>query len=177
MNKLKITTVILIITIFLGLSFGGCGSGSVNTSLINLGFFIDAPVQGLKYKTTTQSGYTDSNGTFKYKSGEFVTFTLGNLKLGTAIGGELISPLELAGDTNMSNISTKASNIARLLQTLNDNNDSNSSNIIIPRNLDKLDIKDLTLDNDADLGTILIRAQAITTKPLWTESPEVCIMD
>ena len=52
---------------------GGGGSSTVSTST---GKFIDSAVAGLSYTTTSQSGTTDANGTFQYKSGETVNFKL-----------------------------------------------------------------------------------------------------
>ncbi|MFA6144614.1 MAG: hypothetical protein WC691_07425, partial [Sulfuricurvum sp.] len=58
-------------------AFVGCGGGSDSASTANTapvatqtGTFVDAPVQGLKYVTATQNGYTDENGTYKYVNGE-----------------------------------------------------------------------------------------------------------
>jgi len=52
-------------------------------------------VSGLGYKTQTHSGVTDIAGTFEYVEGEEVEFYLGNKKLGSAIGQEIITPYEL----------------------------------------------------------------------------------
>ena len=58
--------------------FSGCGggSGSASSTGTSTGIFADAPVQGLGYKTATQSGFTDAQGQFKYKTGETVEFKL-----------------------------------------------------------------------------------------------------
>jgi len=117
------------VTSIFGLSgCGGGGGGSTSTDDTLTGTFVDAPVQGLNYSTATQSGLTDSNGNFKYKSGETVTFKLGTLTLGSVTAEDVINPLHLAGDTSFSSISTKAKNIAMLLQNL-DQNRSDTSKI------------------------------------------------
>ena len=60
-----------------------------------VGYFTDGPVQGLMYKTATQSGTTDSNGRFEYLTGETVTFSIGEFVLGSAAGGGQITPAHL----------------------------------------------------------------------------------
>jgi hypothetical protein len=105
-------------------AFVGCGGGSDSTStapVVATGTFVDAPVQGLKYTTATQTGYTDSNGTYKYVAGEQVEFFLGNLSLGKVTASSLTTPYTMAGDTNISAPSDKAKNIAMLLQNFDAN--------------------------------------------------------
>ena len=152
----------------LGLGLAGCGGGggggsSTPTNSVQTGTFVDAPVQGLTYQTATQSGITDANGHFKYKSGETVTFKIGNLTLGSVPAKKNITPLTLAGDTSLNSISTKATNIARLLQSLDDNQ-SDSSRIIIPSSLQDLNVTNVNLEADGDLNTILTKAQEKTSK-------------
>jgi len=59
------------------------------------GIFVDSPVQGLTYETPSQSGQTDENGTFTYREGETITFSVGSVVLGSAIGHEILTPLDL----------------------------------------------------------------------------------
>ena len=94
MKKIKYLGLSLIAATALG--FSGCGSsGSSGSSsdTTQTGTFVDAPVQGLNYSTATQSGVTDSSGHFKYKSGETVTFKIGNLTLGSLNAKKTITPL------------------------------------------------------------------------------------
>jgi hypothetical protein len=110
----------------------GCGGGSEsatitdgsNINATSSGVFIDAKVKGLHYKTKTQDGFTDSNGIFKYKDGETIEFFIGNLSLGSTKASELITPFELAKDTDLKNPSHLTLNIAMILQ----NCDSNKTN-------------------------------------------------
>ncbi len=133
-------SLIVVLTIF----FTGCGGGSSSNDTTptsenidtNIGIFVDSLVSGLKYKTVTQEGYTNEKGEFKYKDSEKIEFFLNTLSLGKVNASELITPYTLAGDTNISNPSTKASNIALLLQ----NFDGNRSNTDI---LDVTKFKDL----------------------------------
>lgn len=132
-------------TTLAGLMFVGCGGGSSSGSSSSTptapttltGTFIDAQVKGLHYKTATQEGDTNENGEFKYLVGETIEFKLGNLSLGSVNADGLITPYTLAGDTDISNPSDKAVNIALLLQ----NFDADRTDGI----LDVLKLKDIDL--------------------------------
>jgi hypothetical protein len=111
----------------------GCGSDSdtaVNT-VTETGYFIDAPVEGLTYKTTSGlTGTTDSQGRFQYLKGEKVHFSLGKLNFGEAepTAEGLISPRELAQNEELVTL------MLRTLQALDiDNNPSNG--ITIPESV------------------------------------------
>jgi hypothetical protein len=170
----------VIVPTVLGLSLIGCGSSSstnedltyldssnehyLNTnSRTNTGTFIDSPVEGLKYETVTLSGFTDNKGNFQYKDGETITFKIGNLELGSATGGELITPLTLTGENDLNNINSKATNIARILQSL-DENSSNQGQIKLSSNLKDLKVSNINLESEADLNAILQEAQNLTTQ-------------
>ena len=128
-------------TTLAGLMFVGCGGGSSSggssTPTVSTGTFIDAQVKGLHYKTATQEGDTNEAGEFKYLAGETIEFKLGNLSLGSVNADGLITPYTLAGDTDISNPSDKAVNIALLLQ----NFDADRTDGI----LDVLKLKDIDL--------------------------------
>ena len=102
--------------------FSGCGGGGDSTTppaaATLTGTFVDAPVQGLSYKTATQSGFTDANGQFIYVAGEEVELKLGNLSLGKGTAGALITPYTICDNNDT------ATNVALLLQ----NFDVNRSN-------------------------------------------------
>ncbi len=93
------------------------------TELIRLsGFFIDAAVEGISYKSSF-SGTTDSTGRFFYYSGDNVMFTIGNIELGTVTGSIQITPVDLASSAITDQ---KTVNLLRFLQTLDD--DGNPDN-------------------------------------------------
>lgn len=130
MKKSLISSLILAI-----LFLSGCGgSSSNNTPQANesdntkTGIFVDSPVSGLKYKTISQEGYTNDKGEFKYKDDEKVEFFLNTLSLGKVNASEIITPYIIAGNTDISNPSAKASNIALLLQ--NFDGDRNNTDMI-----------------------------------------------
>lgn len=63
------------------------------------GVFQAGNVIGLGYSTPTQSGVTDASGTFHYRTGEAVKFTVDGLELGSATGAATITPFSLANTT------------------------------------------------------------------------------
>jgi len=105
----------------LTLGLSGCGNSDDSTTNNNTqtGTFVDAPVQGLHYSTATQDGYTDASGTFKYVTGEIVEFKLGNLSLGKATAGNLVTPYTISDNNDT------AINIALLLQNFDGNRSNN----------------------------------------------------
>ena len=61
-----------------------------------VGHFTDSPVEGLTYMTESQSGITDASGAFKYKEGETIQFSIGNLLLGARVDAvEEMTPVDL----------------------------------------------------------------------------------
>lgn len=179
---MKKTILSLAVITALSLNFIGCGSSSdgnnSGTSTDTTGQFIDAPVQGLKYKsystggTLTHEGFTDKFGKFTYDQNGTVQFYLGNLLLGEVQAfKDIVSPYTLAGDTNISNPSDKAVNIARLFQSL-DNNSSDSNYLTLPESLNDLDINDINLSSNTDavLQGVLTKANTITSKTYQLKS-------
>ena len=175
MNNIKL----VIAGISISLLFIGCGGGSsllgeedinTETSPINIGTFVDSPVEGLKYETDTLAGYTDNQGRFQYRMGENIKFKIGNLELGNGMGKKLMTPMTLTNENDLNKISKKATNIARILQSL-DENLSNKGLIKIPAILKNLDVSNIDLEVEADLVAILAKAQDITSKQYILKSP------
>ncbi|MBF0340406.1 MAG: putative Ig domain-containing protein, partial [Magnetococcales bacterium] len=96
--------------------------------LVEQGFFVDAPVEGLAYASGGMTGTTDANGGFYYRPGDKITFTLGGLVLGEVTMGEVadssvtLTPLTLATSSGQTNQNI-VSNLLRLLQTLDSDGD------------------------------------------------------
>ncbi len=63
----------------------GCGGSDEATENTLTGYFVDAPVAGLQYRSSSGiTGETDSYGRFRYRAGDEVMFTIGDLSLGEA---------------------------------------------------------------------------------------------
>jgi branched-chain amino acid transport system substrate-binding protein len=106
---------------------GGGGGGTTSTP--QTGVFSDSLVEGLNYKTETQSGVTDKDGKFKFLPGETITFSIGAINLPSAKASVKVTPLDLVGVTDAND--RKVANILVLLQSLD--SDGNPSNgITIP---------------------------------------------
>ncbi|WP_286222141.1 hypothetical protein [Marinobacter apostichopi] len=104
-----------------GSSDGGSGSsaqtkGSTSDVEVKTGYFVDAPVFGLRYRTNSRAGTTDELGRFDYLPGERVVFSIGGTVLGSAEAGDIMTPGSL-DDTGQWD-GPQAINIARLLITL-----------------------------------------------------------
>jgi len=104
-----------------------------STTNVKIGTFIDAAaVKGLNYKTPTRVGTTDAQGHFKYKEGEDVEFSIGNLPLGTATASIYVTPYNIKDDGK--DVTT---NLSLLLQ--NFDADRDDENIIDVSKLESYD--------------------------------------
>ncbi len=84
--------------------------------------FFDGPVGGLEYRTETIVDVTGPDGSFRFKPGETVIFSIGGIVLGRAPAAKVMTPLDLVGGTARAN-DAEVLNICRLLQTLDDDAD------------------------------------------------------
>lgn len=80
-----------------GGSSGGSGTGGGGVSSIEAQF-IDAPVKGLSFSSSSSKGQTGNLGKFKCLRGEVVEFKMGNLVLGRASCGDQIFVQELISE-------------------------------------------------------------------------------
>ena len=118
MRSLKVLPLALLIA----LTACGGGSGGTGSSLTpSIGVFIDSPVSGINYRTTSGSGKTNASGEFSYVPGETVTFSIGNIDLPSTVANSTITPLNLASTTDVNN--QVVSNILVLLQSLDTDGD------------------------------------------------------
>lgn len=133
---------------------GGGGGGTASDSsggtppsapTVKTGVFLDSPVAGLRYKTSSQEGLTSSNGEYEYIEGEIVKFSIGGIELGQVLASEQTTPFSLFGiippskearitealsDTAAVRSLDKALNVALLLQNLDaDGNPDNGINL------------------------------------------------
>ncbi|MCC5809089.1 MAG: carboxylesterase family protein [Ectothiorhodospiraceae bacterium] len=106
--------------------FSGSSSSSSSGSDTRTGTFGSVPVAGLNYEgSSTPAGLTDEQGRFNYSEGETITFSIGDLELGSAEGADEITALMLAGLTT-SVVDAGGTNKLILLQTLDADGDLNN---------------------------------------------------
>ncbi|MFK0170975.1 CocE/NonD family hydrolase [Streptomyces sp. NPDC090306] len=82
------------------------------------------PVAGLRYTTPSCSGFTGEDGSFTFRDGEVVAFSVGSVVFGAARGAQRITVANLVArvDGDLHRVADpELTNIARLLQTLNRN--------------------------------------------------------
>jgi len=98
------------------------GTVSTGSDLMS-GTFVDSPVEGLEYETETQTGVTDTDGTFMYMPGETVTFYVGDIMLGGAMAQSVMTPVDLV-DGAVDETNPAVTNMARFLQTMDQDMDA-----------------------------------------------------
>ncbi|MCW5631173.1 MAG: hypothetical protein KIT47_20040 [Rhodoferax sp.] len=132
-NGLVLGRAIRVSIVGMALAVSGCGGGSDGgsaTPAIQSGVFVDAPVQGLAYRSGATTGFTDALGTFRYETGQPVTFTLGSVVIGTiAAGKATVFPTDLVPGA-IDETDATVSNMVRLLQTLDDDGDPSNGILI-----------------------------------------------
>lgn len=104
-------------TLLISGCLSGSGSSSNDGDNVQTGTFVDSPVEGLSFRTSSNEGQTDAEGTFTYRQGETVHFSLAGIELGSAPGASILSPKDLITDAQDSS-DPAAINMARLLQSL-----------------------------------------------------------
>ena len=116
-------------------SCGGSGDSStqpppVVTPVPNtyMGIFVDSVVEGLNYRTTSQSGTTNVEGEFVYQDNEQVIFSIGDIDFPQVDAQLIITPVEIFNASSVEDLSVI--NMARLLQSL-DSDGAPSNGIVI----------------------------------------------
>jgi len=115
-----------LIFLFLALTITACGGGgggsTTPTATVSEGKFIDSAVEGMTYTSGAQSGLTDATGLFSYETGKTVTFSIGDIVIGTVSGTAIVTPVQLiANATDQTN--TVVTNIVQFLMTIDDDHD------------------------------------------------------
>src|SRR3954453_4789400 len=85
------------------------------------------PAAGLRFETPSCSGVTDRDGTFEYRDGEVVTFSIGALVIGAARGADRLTIADIVArvDGDVSKLADPGlTNIARFLLTLDQDGNS-----------------------------------------------------
>lgn len=108
----------LIMALLSAIVLAGCGGGKEATPEYSTGVFIDSAVSGLNYRSAHgPSGITSASGQFTYIPTDVVTFSIGDLVLGTGTVGAQMTPLSLTPGA-LSAEDEPVNNKLILLQTL-----------------------------------------------------------
>lgn len=113
----------LAVSMGLVFSMSGCGGGGGDTPETLTGVFEDSRVIGLNYQTASGSGVTNSRGEFQYQTGETITFSLGDILLGSTTGGSNLNTFNIGDSFERDSTTGEYTDIriATLLQTLDSN--------------------------------------------------------
>ena len=101
-------------------------SSSTDTHLppVLTGVLLDSAVVNAGYQTPTLEGFTNEQGGFEYRDGEFIGFSIGVMQFPEVPGAEIITMLAYSDPHDIND--RKVINIIRLLQTLD--SDGNPDN-------------------------------------------------
>ncbi|MBK9130677.1 MAG: hypothetical protein IPM20_03400 [Gammaproteobacteria bacterium] len=104
-----------IVPLVFGFTLAGCGTGSGGggSATTATGVLKDANVAGLSYRSGQEEGETGADGSFTYEVGNDVTFSIGDLVVGTAPGQPVITPLDFVPASGVN--TTAVQNIVRFL--------------------------------------------------------------
>jgi hypothetical protein len=132
------------------------------TYVISTGTFIDGIVEGLQYTTSSgMSGLTDATGGFTYFVGDSVTFSIGNVVIGTidtdAMQDKFVFLQDLANTSRTDLNDEYVENMAVLLQSLDVDNDAYNGIVITDamRSAFSDDNFDLANISEEDLITLI----------------------
>jgi para-nitrobenzyl esterase len=115
----------LAVSALMALLAAGCGAGDDAPETLT-GSFVDSPVAGLNVTgSTSPARTTDNSGQFSYTPGETLSFSIGNLALGTAPGAAVLTPLSITSGASAAT-DRRVSNKLVLLQTLDADGDLNN---------------------------------------------------
>ncbi|HDY96894.1 MAG TPA: hypothetical protein ENH72_00230 [Pseudomonas sabulinigri] len=175
------TLVFPLTALALAISLTGCfsdGGGDDDSDAgasASTGVFMDSPVGGLHYQSSSHNGTTSSAGEFQYNAGESLTFSIGDLELGSASGAAIITPLDLVEDaTDVSN--NRVNNLAVLLQTLDQDAVLNNGILIteevaaiVANHVDSLDLDQPSATFPASLAALLTELNE-AEPPVFTDT-------
>ena len=142
--------------------FDGSSSDSDDTPVVRTGTFIDSAVAGLDYQgNTTAANRTDDEGQFSYRPNETISFAIGDLELGSAVGAEMLTPLSVT-DGAASADDQRVVNKLILLQSIDADGDLNNGIQItdsireeVSLNAGVMDFDQATADFRASLELVL----------------------
>jgi len=132
-----------------------CGGGGSDDPTILEGYFKDTGAGGVEYQAGGITSVTDEKGRFMYESGDSVTFSVGNVVLGTTKGKSVVTPVDFVNGGSSDSI--RVQNIVRFLLMLDGDNIPDNGIAISPTlssfaiDWDQVDFD--TNDLDAELVT------------------------
>ncbi|MDD9176646.1 chromosome partitioning protein ParA [Aliivibrio sp. S2TY2] len=124
---------------------------------IKTGFFIDSPVTGLYYETSSNLSGVTSKGAFDYRSGDVVRFFLGKDNSGYLIS--TLSAQEVVTPTLASTTPSKSINLTRLLLSLDSTPNNRDEITLASRALSDTDFQQQL--KQIDLSTLDQSAQQL----------------
>ncbi len=162
------------------LALVACGGDSDNDNggsagpATRTGTFVDSPVAGLDYAGTDgAAGVTNDAGQFQYQDGETLTFSLGDLPLGSAEGAQQLTPLTITEGADTAE-DDSVSNKLVLLQTLDQDGDLNNGiqiteaiGALVSENAAGIDFDQPTDSFRASLAPLMT---ALETSELFTDT-------
>ena len=171
--NIGITTLLATTLISCGGGGGSTDGSGGTTGTFSTGVFLDSPVEGLTYETSSGlTGTTDSDGTFSYKSGDSVTFKLHNITLGSGNASSVMFPKDMVAsllnadltDAERTQSLKQAHKIAQLLQSLDD--DGNADNGINISGLTTAQVNSLTATANAITDILTDHTKDLTANDL-----------
>lgn len=126
-------------------SGGGDGGTSGGGTASETGVFVDSPVAGINYTTSSgTTGKTNELGEYNYSPGDTVVFSIGGIELPAVEATGRVTPADMgSGSADWSSDQTVV-NILRLLQTLD--SDGDASNGITITEAIHTALQDMALD-------------------------------
>ncbi|PWQ96160.1 hypothetical protein [Leucothrix arctica] len=184
-----------LLPILLSVGLSACNSSSNKSATIETlsGKIVGVQVEGLSYKTPSFSGETSADGSFTYKTGETVSFFVGDIAVGETKGSTEVTFFDLAGIANPAAVSQdaraklqdnttvhehdKLSNLVVFFDAIDE--DGNYANgITVPSQLNELalgktlDIKGTSFqDFEKQFGDSQLLDDAVAAG-VWTRAPE-----
>ena len=137
------------------LLLAGCFGGSSSSSKprVLTGTFIDSAVSGLDYQgTDTAASTTDDLGQFQYRQGETISFSIGELPLGSANGAEVLTPLSIT-EGAASAADQRVTNKLILLQSLDADGNLNNGIQLTDAIRDEVSLQAAQIDFDQSPST------------------------
>ena len=140
------STLLVLTALLLGACGGSSGSGSPAAfSGFEVGVIVDAPIQGLRYRSSSTDGTTNERGEYLYQEGDSVSFELAGYEFRPTQAQPVVTIVDLF-DSGL--IDRSVLNLARLLQSL-DSNDLTPDVIELP-DLSGLDLSSVDFDVPTD---------------------------